>query len=37
MMAKYYENNSEKIEELLKYIDEAQEDSTLLVLEFTPE
>lgn len=37
MMAKYYENNSEKIEELLKYIDEAQDDSTLLVLEFTPE
>lgn len=37
MMAKYYENNSEKIEELLRYISEAQDDSTLLVLEFTPE
>ena len=37
MMAKYYENNSEKIEELLKYIDEAQDDSTVLVLEFSQE
>ena len=36
-MAEHYDKNSQKIEELVKYIEEAQDDSTVLVLEFSQE
>lgn len=36
-MAKHYDKNSQKIGELIKYVEEAQNDSTVLVLEFDSE